>query len=273
MKILAVLLALALAPAVQAEETPATPTVAPTYEIMASGDIEIGPDGRVHHYELDQSQPAPIEAALAKGIAQWRFAPVLVEGRPVIAVTSMRMQIEAEPAASGGYQLRVRNVWFGEPSRSERNRTLPSYPHAALQAGLGAKVVLVLKLDEHGKVTRMHVEQVSLDHRTRSERAAERWREVFADASMTAARRWTFDIGEIVNGEPVGTSVRVPVAFQIGHGGDNNWETYLPGPRHPVPWVTDEVVAATEGMSLADGEVQSLSSRFQLTTEVVGTLL
>ena len=113
MKILAVLLALALAPAVQAEETPATPTVAPTYEITASGDLEIGPDGRVHHYELDQSQPAPIEAALAKGIAQWRFAPVLVEGRPVIAVTRMRMRIAAEPIASGGYQLRVRNVWFG----------------------------------------------------------------------------------------------------------------------------------------------------------------
>ena len=113
MKILAVLLALALAPAVQAEETPATLTVAPTYEITASGDLEIGPDGRVHHYELDQSQPAPIEAALAKGIAQWRFAPVLVEGRPVIAVTRMRMRIAAEPIASGGYQLRVRNVWFG----------------------------------------------------------------------------------------------------------------------------------------------------------------
>ena len=273
MRILSVLLALALAPVVQAEETPATPTVAPTYEITASGDLEIGPDGRVHHYELDHKQPAPIEAALAKGIAQWRFVPVLVEGRPVIAVTRMRMRIAAEPIGSGGYQLRVRNVWFGEPSRSERDRNPPSYPLGALHAGMGAKVLLVLKLDEHGKVARVHTEQVSLDHRTRSKRAAKRWREMFADASTQAARRWKFDINEIVNGEPVGTSVRVPVGFYIGGRATNSWNSYLPGPRHPIPWVTDEALAATGGMALEDGEVQPLNSRFRLSTKVVGTLL
>lgn len=276
MKILALLLALSFVPIAHADGTSAQSTVEPTYEITASGDIEIGPDGRVHHYELDQGQPAPIEEALAKSIAQWRFEPVLIEGRPVIAVTRMRMQIEAEPMASGAYQLRVRNVWFGEPSRSEHDRRPPSYPDEALYAGMGAKVVLVLKLDSHGDVTQMHAEQVNLDHRTRSEREAERWRDLFADASMRAARRWKFDISEIVDGEPVGTSVRVPVTFHVqglGASTTDSWHSYVPGPYHPVPWITETAVAATDGMSLKDGEVHALGSRFQLTSDVVGTLL
>lgn len=277
MKIFVLLLTLFLAPAVYAEGTSAVGTTEPTYEVSATGDIEIGPNGSVHHYELDEGQPLAIERALARSIAKWRFEPVTVDGKPVIAATRMRMRIMAEPTPSGDYQLRVAGVWFGEPEGGHHVRP-PSYPMDALRADIEAQVVLVLKLDERGRVTRLHAEQVSLDRQATSERIAEHWRKVFADASMSAAKRWKFDISEIVDGVPVGASIRIPIAFSIRDGlgdGDNTWNAYVPGPYHPVPWFTNSAVAGIDADEerLREGDVRSLSSRFRLTTEVVDTLL
>ncbi|MGQ4582353.1 hypothetical protein [Lysobacter sp. F60174L2] len=278
MKTWILLLALSFAPLAYAGDASSTQAAAPIYEITATGDIEIGPDGRVHHYELDKGQTPVIEQALARNIEQWRFEPILVDGRPVIGATRMRISINAEPTATGDYQLRVNDVWFGEPSRSAHDLSPPRYPVEALRSNMGAKVVLVLKLDDQGKVIRVHPEQVSLDRGVRNERSAERWRDLFAEASVDVAKHWTFNINETVGGKPVGVSVRIPVTYSLNDGYgrftvENTWRQYLPGPRHPAPWVTESAVAATDGMSLKDGQVQPINSRFQLATEVVGILL
>lgn len=270
-------LMLLLAPVANAEEASAIVATEPTYEVSATGEIEIGPTGSVHRYKLDEGQPLAIERALARSIAKWRFEPVTVDGRPVIAATRIRMRIMAEPTASGDYQLRVAGVWFGEPE-GRHHLTPPSYPMDALGAEIEAQVVLVLKLDERGRVTRRHAERVSLDRPATSERIAEHWRKVFTDASMAAAKRWRFDISEIVDGAPVGTSIRIPIAFSIRDGlgnSDNTWNSYVPGPYHPIPWSTDSAVADIDADSerLREGDVRSLNSRFRLTTEVVDTLL
>jgi hypothetical protein len=107
MRLSAVILAIMMACIwpVQAMEKPA-----PVYEIDASGAIEIGPDGQVVRHELDKGQPAAIEQALARNIEQWRFEPIVVDDKPVIAKTRMRLAIEALPTANEDYQLRIRGV-------------------------------------------------------------------------------------------------------------------------------------------------------------------
>lgn len=66
----------------------------------------------------------------------------------------------------------------------------PRYPTEAAMAGLGARVVLVLKLDRAGKAVQQHVEQTSLSARAANEKVAEDWRRRFEQVSIAAAKHW-----------------------------------------------------------------------------------
>jgi len=247
----------------------------PEYSLDATGEIQIAPDGSVHSYKLDKGQKPMVEQALDKSIRHWRFEPITVEGRPVIAQTRMRITLQARPAANGDYELKVSNVQFGEPGRRNKMRP-PRYPTEAAMAGLGARVVLVLKLDRAGKVVQQHVEQTSLSARAANEKVAEDWRRRFEQVSIAAAKHWTFDLTEIVDGKTSESSVRVPVEFftSRGRGGrDNTWSRFIPGPKHPVPWVDPATLASQTGDDLGNGDVQPLDSRFKLKGDVVGTML
>lgn len=244
------------------------------FSLDATGDLEIAADGSVHAYKLDKDQKPTIQEALDKSIRSWRFTPITVEGRPVIASTRMRLVLDALPIGDGNYRLQVKNVWFGEPGRSRSRMSPPRYPRDAAGVGLGARVVLVLKLDGQGNVERLHAEQVSLDVRAPNETIAENWRRKFEKSSVDAAKRWKFDLTEVVDGVPVETSVRVPVDYVMGRGNsDNRWRAYIPGPWRPVPWVGSGAVASQDATGLGEGDVQPLDSRFKLTTNLVGTML
>lgn len=263
---------MSLTPAQAVEKT------APVYELEATGTIEIGPDGEVFEYQLDKGQPEAIENALGRSIQQWHFEPILVDGNPVIAKTRMRMAIEALPTPGKDYQLRIGGVWFGEPDSSPHRMAPPPYPRGAAKAGVGAKTVLVLQLNSQGTVEQAHAEQVSLSRVTHPSGKAERWRDAFAKACIAAAKKWQFDISETLDGDPIGTSVRVPVEFFLADTASANprvnaWRSYIPGPRVPAPWIAETSVAAQDMDELKDGDVRSLASNFKLKGEVVGKLL
>lgn len=242
------------------------------YSITATGEIEIAADGSVRDYRFDNKRELKpgLAQALDARIRDWRFEPIVVDGRAVIAKTRLRVMLEAQPAGDE-YLLRIANVYFGEPERGSRLRP-PQYPATAVRSGLGAKVILVLKLDDAGKVIEVHPEQTSLSLHARTEAIAENWRAAFVKASVRAARHWTFDISEIINGEPVGTSVRVPVEFFLPDVSQNQWQAYVPGPYTPAPWV-DVDALANRREDLGSGDMQSLDSRFKLKDGVVGSVL
>ena len=256
---------------------------AAVYALHTTGTIEIGPDGHVLRHTLDKGQPAAIENALGRSIQQWRFEPILVDGKPVIAKTRMRLSIEALPTPGEDYQLRVGGVWFGEPERNSQHMTPPRYPEDLARAGIGAKALLVLQLDAQGAVQRVHAEQVSLDQDVRPVSQAERWRDMFAKVSISAASKWKFDINEALAGQAIGTSIQVPVEFFLGDPvargnadpGANQWRSYIPGPRVRAPWLDETAVAVRDEDvdQMKDGDVRSLASHFQLKNEVVGSLL
>lgn len=241
--------------------------------MTVTGHIEIAPDGSLHTYQLDKGLSPAVEQLVEKNLRQWRFEPITVEGRPVIARTRLRLMLSAEEIADG-YQLRVENVWFGEPTRTSKMRP-PQYPAQAAYAGLGARVILVLRLDASGKVIDVHPEQTSLGAIAKNEKQAEEWRGVFEKVSVAAARRWKFDVTEVIGGAPVETSsVRVPVDFEMmGKTSDNRWRGFVPGPRRPAPWVTDEIAATQSIDDLGADDTQPLDSRFKLKTQIVGALL
>lgn len=245
---------------------------APQMERTVTGDIAIAADGSVHSYTLDDELIPALAEALDKSIRHWRFEPITVDGRPVIAETSMRIDLRLEPLGER-FRFRVADVHFGAPERSSQMRP-PDYPRAALHAGLGAKVVLVVKIDAEGNVENVHAEQVSLDHRVRSESEAARWRERFAEVSVDAARHWSFDPATRIDGESIAVgSIRVPVTYSIGRGGPEQWQAYVPGPYSPAPWVEQKTPDLESIAKLEDGEMQLLDPRFNLLGDVVGSLL
>lgn len=213
-----------------------------------------------------------IDKALDTRIRSWKFEPITVDGRPVIAKTRMTLILQAA-AAEGGYAFRMDRVWFGSPKQRSTTKP-PRYPEDALRAGVGAKVMLVLRLDAAGNVVDVHGEQVSLAGRAPNEKIAEGWRRKFLAPTVAAAKRWKYEVSETIGGEAVGSTVRVPITFTVGRTKPTDrWNAFIPGPHHPAPWVAADSLA-TEGMDrLRDGDLQALDSRFKLKSDVAGTLL
>lgn len=239
------------------------------FELRIEGRIEIGPDGRVIEYDIDEDETSePVESLVAAAVSRWRFEPIIEDGRPVIGVTEMRLQLAAVPLEED-YQLRIDSVAFGP--ESER-LTPPRYPERLLREDVGGKVVLVLRVMPDGHVARVHVERVGL---TRDGRGGDpaRWRTALGEAAAEAAMQWSFDGFEIVDGNPRGSDVRIPVEFSIGERGEWTELAQHRGESTPAPWLDVPQVAAADEGSSGPAVTGPLDSRFRLKTKVVGTIL
>lgn len=211
--------------------------------VLVDGTIGITPAGAVLAYTLDRPERLPPEvvATIAKNAPRWTFHPVLVDGKPVTAKAKMHLRLVASPRPDGSYELSIRSAYFGDKSTSITRATMPPprYPQQAIRAHLGGSVYLALRIDRDGKVIDAMATQVNLDALA-SERVLQQWRQVFADASVRAARQWTFS--PAAAGEPLYRTVTTPVHYRIkefGHGKTDSygtWESYVPGPVEPAPW-------------------------------------
>ena len=253
---------------------------AATYEIVANGEVRIAPDGSVSDYRLKSKLTPAIAELVNRAVRGWRFEPILQDGKPVIAKSALRMRLIAEPTAKDpdSFIMRVVDIEFGAPDRTHGGRP-PRYPNAAVSARLNAKVVLALRLDETGKVVEAVPYQTSLGARPRSETDGENWRRLFERASITAAKTWRYDLTETIDGKRIGTYALAPIVFTIMPPGQvanrqDNWQAYIPGPIHELPWDFGRSDSADDPASrLADGEAAALNSRFRLVDDVVGKAL
>lgn len=246
--------------------------VLPDLDLTTRGEIVIEPDGSVRAWNLDDDTLSPaVRELLAAQIRGWRFEPVLLDGKAVVAKTRVSIALEARPH-DDRYLVRLANVYFGSVERRGDMRA-PSYPNNAIHYGLGARVVLALKLDREGNVVAVHPYQTSLS-KSGNESQAQRWRRVFERASIKTVSKWKFIPGESIGGVVVESSVIVPIEFVLMQPGErrrsNAWRAFVPGPVTPVPWVTEDSVARLDPDSLGDGQAASLDSRFRLLSDVIG---
>ena len=285
MKRLAMLLALTLTTAATAH---AQSAVAVRKQAEASmvvtGQIEVGPDGAVRSCTIDKQDelPAPVADLVRHSAAAWRFEPVVRDGTPIAARAPMNVRVVATPEADGKtFSLRIAGATFGNGPADEqphyKHREPPFYPKEAVQARVAGTVYLIVRVGRDGKVADVAPEQVNLTV-VDNERGMRRWRKVLADASIQAARDWTFeppaagphkDDGEWV--------VRVPVAFHLHEWGKpersgyGTWEGYIPGPRETIPWLEAyrlRHAAARDAGSdaIADDALHLVGSGLHLTT-------
>ena len=143
------------------------------YELNVEGEVRIAPDGHVNDYRIKNELAAPVAALVRKNVLAWHFDPILVDGKAVEAKTAMHLQLHTESAGNTDeFVVRIASIDFGTPTRSSSVRP-PRYPGAAIEARLGAKVVLSARLDETGKVVEAVPYQTSLDARARREGSRE----------------------------------------------------------------------------------------------------
>ena len=273
MKLPSLLLSLSLSFAVSfpasAERPPAE------FTMSTQGELTIAPDGSVKSWKMDGAPLSDeVQSLLERNVATWRFEPILRDGQPVTARTRMSINLEAVPQGDG-YVMKVAHVFFG--SVQSRGKTKPpSYPTPAIRAGVGARVMVAVKIDAEGNVVAMHPQQTSLSARGTAAQER-RFRSLFEQASMTAVQDWKYVPGESIGGVTIGSSFVVPIEYTLRREGEprpeGRWRAYSPGPVTPAPWVQDDSMAEVDTDGLAEGQAAALDSPFRLKSDVIGKAL
>ncbi|HET7359430.1 MAG TPA: energy transducer TonB [Rhodanobacteraceae bacterium] len=263
----------------------ATDTAAPV-EVQASmmldGSIIVAPDGHVAGYAIDDADEVPpvVRKLLTQAIPSWSFEPVVRDGKAVEAKSAMALRIVAKPRDDGKVSIGVAGARFYSDGASSdvvtyRHKRPPIYPRSAGMDGASATVFVLLRVNRQGKVDDATATQVNL--KTRGSAAQmDQWRKSFADASLTAARRWTFNMPTSGNSAQY-TFVQVAVSFLMVRDMKaferhmyGKWQPYIPGPRQPVPWVDASSIANGSDVMPADGLVTLGQGGLHLTTRLGG---
>lgn len=217
--------------------------------MLVTGGIDMLPDGSVERYTIDHSEKLSqaVKQLIGAQVSQWRFEPVLVDGKPVAAHTSMSLRIVAKPVDEQNFNVRIQSASFsgGKGGADERisvlKRTSLGPMVQALQStGLdAANLYLALKIGTDGKVLDLVVEQVNLPGLGTNDKEMTRLRKVLGEATVKVVRQWTFAVPQREpEGEPYWSGT-LPVTFSMGASFENGygeWRAYIPGPCAPIPW-------------------------------------
>lgn len=230
--------------------------------MVVTGSIGVTPQGTVRAYTIDHPEKLPplIVDLIGKSIPGWTFQPVLRGGKPVAAKADMSLRLIARPAGDGKFQIAVRSAWFGDPAQGIRQEksSPPRYPRQAIRGRVEGTVYLALRIDRQGNVADVAARQVDL-RVTEDENEMKHWRDVFTEASVDAARAWTFTPADASDHAPYRIAIE-PVSYELSNGPVakrpvyGQWETYVPGPLEPVPWFdADRMLAGSVDALPGDG--------------------
>jgi len=260
--------------------------------VLVTGSIQVDGEGKVTGFALDQKEKLPegVVGLLDKAVPTWKFAPVLVAGRPAHVTTQMSVRLVAKQIEGDNFSVAVRSASFGDlaernpkmvkSGRKSKDKTAgscaaslrpPRYPSSAAIANIAANVYLLIKTDRDGRVLEAMAEQVNLKF-TDDESSMARWRKEFADASLAQARRWCIPPSgeDLMDADPYFV-VRVPVMFQFESVRYGQWEAYVPGPRTPNPWDDEDEGVAFSPDTLLPGRAYVAGSGLKLLTDPNGS--
>ncbi|MBK8285351.1 MAG: hypothetical protein IPK97_10995 [Ahniella sp.] len=227
-----------------------------------SGHLVIDPNGAVSELQFDQSFGKEIDPILRDRVQAWRFEPITKEGKPVNAKAHFQLTLQADFGDKSTGELRIVRADFVDPPVEGKveSRTVvvpPRYPVEALKARLGAELIVLVKIDETGKVVELSGQNSWLNGRkgslsaTRQDAAMK----AFIEATDKAVSQWQFP--ELAaQGKHF---AEVPVLFTIGR--PTVWRQSYPVQFAKEPW-TAEIEAGKLGSVNSDGS--STNAEFRL---------
>lgn len=252
--------------------------------LRVDGQLSIDPEGRVKDYRISTQLDPQVERLVSRAVATWRFKPILVDGKPAIAHSPMRITLAAVEMDQG-YQVSVDNVVFrpntreeheaakasmaahrditvaGEPPEprvwiSSKSLRPPEYPAGMMKSGVEGIVLLNLRLNPDGSVADVFAAQSSLLNVRGTQNILDRGRALLERSAMMSAKRWTFvvDAENVASLKPSDLTVRVPVEYRLGPPQGSlagKWRHEFRGPQLTPPWLAE--AEATIGVSDMEG--------------------
>jgi len=255
--------------------------------MLVKGTIEVAPDGHVSSYALDHPEKLPpvVKGLVQGAVSHWTFDPIVVDGHPAIAKGAMSLRVIASPLGDGRYSIRVGGVVFGNGrdktghAVTAIHRSIPKYPERAVIERVAGTVYVVVRIDRQGRVADAVARQVDLRVIGDSYEMAS-WRGMLSDAALRAIRRWTFRTPTVgKDAQAPYWQVTIPVAFTLRGPGVpqserpavyGQWQAYVPGPVHPVPWA-DKPMLAGNTDAVPDGGVFRADPLLHLRTPLGGS--
>jgi TonB family protein len=252
--------------------------------MLVTGMVEVNPDGSLHGYSLDHPEkiaPAVIDV-IGKSLANWEFS--LSAPTTDVVKSKMSLRILAKPAGNVAFNISIAGASFGDDDnntgdtvRYKSRLPTPQYPRRAIDARVSGTVYLLLRIGRDGSVQDVFTEQVNLDQYG-DENAMKLYRKVLADASMDAAKKWTYNLptrGKAVD-DPFWV-VRVPVNFNLRQWGApeketpyGSWSAYIPGTRQSAPWISPDLAQESPD-AVPDGALHTGNGSLRLKTTLSGS--
>lgn len=296
--------------AAHAASDPATVQGESVLTLRVDGELTIGPDGGVADYRIRTKLDPQVETLVKRAVPTWRFKPILVDGKPAIATSPMRITLAAEEMAEG-YRVTVDNVVFrpnteeeyqAEQASRKAHRRIsvageapgpqvaissksmqpPKYPSGLQRSGVEGIVLLNLRLNPDGTVAEVFAAQSSLLNVKGREALLDRARVMLERNASDVAKRWTFQVKAENPAAlpPEHLTVRVPVEYMLGSSGSGpdalagKWRHEFRGPNRTAPWLPGEQASRIGVSDLNVNELLAGISPFELSDKsVIGKAL
>lgn len=242
---------------------------APVLATRVEGWIEVGPDGRVAGYEPITELGEPLRGRLRAMVDGFRFEPVLVEGRPVVARARMRLSLVASELPDKSLRVGIENVTFPDPDGAERPADAPllrvarrsaiQYPEGLAWAGISARVLVAVQANPDGSLREVAVRQSALVHAKGSDAEVQNALAAFETAALRGIARWRLAVDNPA-GRPLSAddlTGTVAVSFEMqgnpkARPGVWAWETR--SARRDAAWMDPQLAARLPGVGDATGQ-------------------
>lgn len=242
------------------------------YTARTTGSLTIDEQGAVLEVELDdKSLGQEVMAAYARHIRDWRFEPVLEQGQPIRAKGYMQLDLLAfRRSGSDDLGLGVSSARFTDPPSMQDAKSRPSskdrlaqprYPHDAAVLGIGADVMVLVRVGEQGRVEDAAVASLMLVGERAGEKGMQKRHGAMFNRSATdVARRWTFAWAA------PGETLKVPIRYTPPGYSGRRWVRAFPVGVDAPAWVL-QAEAASQPMRMA-GAGQQAPDRLRLVTRL-----
>lgn len=245
---------------------------APTAELRlpVSGEIGIDPQGKVFDFTIASILTPEVKGVVERAVKQWSFEPVTKDGAAVHAKARMYLTLVATPVGEG-YQLRIERLRFA----ADRPSTLmfpPTYPQEAARRGIGADVLVALRVGADGKVRDAVAVQTSMPDAEGGGKKLDKLRRMFEQSAVATARKWEFRPSDASQED---VTLIVPIAYlKPGSmlSAMDGWRDHAAGRQNPIPWLP-ESEQSFDATGLKQGETLAVGDALKLRTSVVGTAL
>lgn len=234
--------------------------------MQINGRLYIDERGDVTDFRPIEALPDRVEGAIQRSVRQWKFEPILREGRPVSAQTGLWLTVAAVPVAEDAYRLRIDKIRFLD-QRTLIDTSPPRYPKAAQRASVSASVLLAIRLDAAGHVVAAYALQTAVSGFGAAGKA-DGWRSEFAESATEAALRWRFSPSDDASGD---STMLMPIEYRID-GVAAPRLGVAAGSVSAIPWLSDDG-RTYDADGLQSGNLLAVDSAWRLKTAVLGETL